>query len=202
MLQILKKTDFKSNTKHTPKYVRKILFVLNSFWNTLNTALFKVAGIQYSLLREFDSCSLGKTIYLQILCGYSIFMEVFDFAAHHIKLHCTWKSVAYYHRCSQRIETIPMDVSPNRHHQHMQSLWSSKQQSMFYMSREKPDPQENRVINPDYKIYDKLWYHEEAQIQNFWLSSRYLNILIQVVPKSHPIRLFSKQLVINLVFVI
>lgn len=66
-----------------------------------------------------------------------------------------------------------MGISLNRHHQQMQSLWNTKQQSIFHMSREKPGPQENRVINP-------------AQTQNFWFSSRNLNIFIQVIPKSHP----------------
>lgn len=60
---------------------------------------------------------------------------------------------------------------------------------MFYTSREQPGPQENRVIKPVYKICEKLWYLEEAQIQNFLFSSRNLNILIQVITKSHPTNL-------------
>lgn len=88
-------------------------------------------------------------------------------------LHCQgsfWLCCTSYYAalCLQITGILPQVFPKNGHNPNgCQSQQTSPQQSMFYMSRENPGPHENRVINPDYKIHEKLWYHEEAQIQNF-----------------------------------
>lgn len=59
-------------------------------------------GIWYSLQRQFDLCCLGKTICKSFVTNHIyplpqaiIHDDGFDFAAQHVKLHCTSKSLTY-----------------------------------------------------------------------------------------------------------
>lgn len=112
----------------------------------------------------------------------------FDFAAQHVKLHCTSKITDilttlspknWYnpHRCwSQQRSQVQLCTCDSYEVANRKACRSFAERVLAL--------KRSRGMNPDYNIYEILWCNEQAQfkteqIQNFWFGSRNLNILSQ-----------------------